>query len=181
MPRSTTIVWLDAREAVIVRRQGVETRIERIDSDVPAHHRATGHVRHDAAVRPGGGVPKAAGEPHRLEHLSQFIGDVAGRLPDGDDLLILGPGVVRERLQHEIRERDRRHGCDRLVTCEASPPLTDRQLVARLRHVTGVEPPRRTLGAYRRSEPLPRRPSGHPLVEPRRVTAKPARRTEPGA
>ncbi len=50
-------------------------------SDVPAHHRATGHVRHDAAVRPGGGAPKAAGEPHRLEHLAQFVDDVANRLP----------------------------------------------------------------------------------------------------
>lgn len=180
MTGSTTIVWIDAREAIVVRWQDAETRLERIDSDVPAHHRATGHVRHGAGIRPGGGVPKAAGEPHRLEHLGQFIEDVLGRLPDGDDLLILGPGTVRERLAHEVRERDRRHGSDRLVTCEASPQLTDRQLVARLRHVTGEEAPRQRLGAYRWSEPLPHRPSGHLLVEPRRVVAKPAHRPERG-
>ena len=174
---STTIIWIDAREAIIVGWHDAEPRLERIDSDVPAHHRATGHVRHDASVRPGGGTPKAAGEPHRLEHLAQFVDDVLERLPEGD-LLILGPGTVRERLEHEVREGDRRHGRDRHVAGEASPPLTDRQLVARLRQVSGVEPPRRTLGAYRWSEALVQRSSGHPSIEPRRVTAKPARRPD---
>lgn len=181
MTRTTTIVWIDAREAVFVRPQGAEARLERVDSDVPAHHRATGHVRHDASVRPGGGAPKAAGESHRQEHLSQFIDDVLGRLPDGDDLLILGPGVVRERLEHEVREQDRRRGRERLVTCEASPPLSDRQLVARLRHVTGADAPRQTLGAYRWSEPLPQHGAGRTLVEPRRVIPKPPRRPDRGA
>jgi hypothetical protein len=180
MTRSKAIVWIDAREAIIVRWRDAEARLERIVSDVPAHHRATGHVRHDAAVRPGGGAPKAAGEPHRLEHLAQFIDAAAGRLADDEDLLILGPGTVHERLAREIGERDRRHGRDRTVTCEASPQLTDRQLLARLRHLTGEEPPRRTVGAYRWSEPLPHRESGQLLVEPRRVVAKPPRRPERG-
>jgi hypothetical protein len=141
--RPTTVVWIDAREAVIVRWQDAEASIERIDSDVPAHRRSTGHLRHDAAIGPGGGAPKSAGEPHRLEHLGQFIDDVLGRLPAEDDLLILGPGTVRERLEREVGERDKRHGLHRVVTCQASPPRTDRQLVARLRHLTGTDAPRR--------------------------------------
>lgn len=181
MTRSTTIVWIDARQAVIVRWQDSEARLVRIDSDVPAHHRATGHVRHDASVRPGGGVPKAAGEPHRLEHLAQFLDEVAGRLPDDDDLLILGPGTVHERLQRDVAERDRRHGLDRLVTSEASPRLSDRQFAAKLRHLTGADAPRQTVGAYRWSEATARRGSGGTVVEPRRVVAKPVRRRDGGA
>jgi hypothetical protein len=181
MTRSNTIVWIDARQAVIAQWHDGEARLERIDSDVPAHHRATGHVRHDAAVRPGGGAPKAAGEPHRLEHLAQFIDAVASRLPDDDDLLVLGPGTVHERLEHEIGERDRHHGHGRLVTCEAAPPLTDRQLVARLRHEAGSDARRRTLGTYRWCEPPARHSAGLPLVEPRRVGAKPSRRLDRGA
>jgi hypothetical protein len=180
MTRSKAIVWIDARSAIIVRWEEADAHLERIESDVPAHHRATGHVRHDASVRPGGGVPKAAGEPHRLEHLAQFIDSVVARLPDDEDLLILGPGTVRERLEREISERDRRHAYDRLVRCEASPPLTDRQLIARLRHLTGADAPRQTLGAYRWSEPLCHRPSAQ-LVEPRRVAARPRRRPGGGA
>lgn len=180
MTRSNTIVWIDARQAVIVRWQDAEARLVRIDSDVPAHHRAMGHVRHDAAIRPGGGVPKAAGEPHRLEHLTQFLDEVAARLPDDDDLLILGPGTVHDRLHRDVTERDRRHGLDRLVTSEASPRLSDRQLVARLRHLTGMDAPRQTVGAYRWTEATSHRAGGGTVLEPRRVVAKPVHRREGG-
>lgn len=178
MTRSNTIVWIDARQAVIVCWRDADAHLERVDSDVPAHHRATGHVRHDPGVRLGGGPPRAAGEPHRLEHLDHFVDDVADRLRDDDDLLILGPGTVRERLEREVSERDRRHGHDRWVTCEAAPPLTDRQLIARLRHLAGSDAPRMTFGSYRWSEPLPRRQSGQLLVQPRRVVEKPPRRPD---
>jgi hypothetical protein len=181
MTRSNTIVWIDAREAVIVRWVDAEARLERVSSDVPAHHRATGHVRHDPTVRPGGGgAPQTAGEPHRLEHLGRFVDDVADRLPEDDDLLILGPGTVHERLGREVRERDQHHGHRRLVTCEAAPPLTDRQLVARVRHLVGSDAPRRILGAYRWTEPPPRRQSGQLLVQPRRVVEKPPHRPNRG-
>lgn len=181
MIRSNTIVWIDAREAVIVRWHDDEAHLERVSSDVPAHHRATGHVRHEPAIRQGGGgAPQTAGEPHRLEHLGQFVNDLADRLPENDDLLIVGPGTVHERLGREVRERDRHHGNSRLVTCEAAPPLTDRQLVARLRHLAGSDAPRRTLGAHRWSEPPSRRQSGQLLVQPRRVIDKPPRRADRG-
>jgi hypothetical protein len=176
MTRPSTLVWIDAREAIIVHWEDAKARLERVDSEVPAHHRATGHVRHDPTARQeGGGPPKAAGEPHRLEHLGQFVDEVASRLGADDDLIILGPGTVHERLERLIRERDEHHGRHRQITCEASPPRTDRQLIARLRHVTGVDARRRTVGAYRWSEPPPQRQSGQEQVQPRRVVAKPPR------
>jgi hypothetical protein len=174
--RSSALVWIDAREAVIIHVQGDRAPIERVESDVPAHHRATGHVRHDPAVRHGGGgSPQSAGEPHRIEHLNRFVGDIANRLAAGDDLLILGPGTVHERLARQLSEGDERHGRIRDIACEASPPMTDRQLVARLRRFAGVEPRRRTVGAYRWSEPSGYRPSGQAHLPPRRVASKPPR------
>jgi len=151
MTRSNTIVWIDAREAIVVTWHDTEARLERVVSDVPAHHRGTHHVRHDPAMRQGGGggAPLTTGEPNRLEHLAQFIDEVAARLPDDDDLLIVGPGTVHERLEREVGERDRRHGRQRRVTSEAAPPLTDRQLIARLRHLAGADAPRRAVGANR--------------------------------
>ena len=84
--RATTLVWIDAREAVIVRIRGKRARIQHVELDVPAHHRATGHVRHDPAVRHGGGgSAQSAGEPHRIEHLNRFVGDIANRFGSGDD------------------------------------------------------------------------------------------------
>lgn len=161
-----TLVWIDAREAVIVERSAGDVAIEHIASDVPDHRKSTGQVRHEPGVRHGGGgAPQTAGEPHRNEHLRRFVARVIGRLPD-DDLTILGPGTVREHLEHEVREADRHHRRVRSVVCHPSERMTDRQLVARLSREAGVEPRRRTVGAYRWGErPPSARPSRKPDIE----------------
>lgn len=41
---AVTLVWIDAREAILVRRVDGASRYDRVESEVPAHHRATGHV-----------------------------------------------------------------------------------------------------------------------------------------
>lgn len=146
-----TLVWIDSREAVIVRWQDDQAQVERVGSDVPAHHRATGHVRHDPSIRHGGGGgSQTAGEPNRLEHLARFVGQVAQRLPADEDLLILGPGTVREHLERSVRDADAHQRRSRVITCAASRRLTDGQLVARLRRFDGVEPRRRTVGERNR-------------------------------
>lgn len=179
--RPSTLVWIDAREAVIVHWDGDRAEVERMDSEVPAHHRATGHVRHDPSVRHGGGgAPQTAGEPHRLEHLERFVDQVADRLPPGDDLLILGPGVVHERLEHFVRGADEHLDRARDITCEASSRLTDRQLIARLRRFAGSDPRRRTIGAYRWNSPPAHSASGQEQVRPRRVVEKPPRPRDRG-
>lgn len=176
----STLVWIDAREAVIVRWQDDRARVERVESEVPARHRATGHVRHDPAVRHGGGRAQTAGEPHRLEHLDRFVDQIATRLAPDDALFILGPGTVREGLERHVRESDEHHQRSRSVSCEASSRLTDRQLIARLRHLVGADPRRRTVGASRWTDPLPHRPSGQAPLPPRRVIHKPPREVDPG-
>ena len=144
-----TLVWIDAREAIIVRRDDGESRVERIESDVPAHHKSTGHVRHDPGVRHGGGgPPQTAGEPRRLEHLARYLEIVVDRLPPHDDLLVIGPGTVHEHLARRIAELDLRHRIVRDVACEAAPPMTRHQLQARVRRASG-EAPRRRAVAWR--------------------------------
>ena len=146
--RHATLVWIDSREAFVARLTAGEVHVERLESDVPVHHRATGHVRHDPTIRQGGGGghPQTAGEPKRVEHLRQFIDAVAGKLAPEDDLLVLGPGTVPEQLERHVTEGDARHGRERVVLCEAAAPLTTRQLAARLRTFAGVERPRRRCG-----------------------------------
>ncbi|MDO8485936.1 MAG: hypothetical protein Q7S35_13420, partial [Candidatus Limnocylindrales bacterium] len=91
---------------------------------------------------------------------------------------ILGPGTVHERLERLVRETDERHERSRGVSCEASSQLTDRQLIARLRHIAGADPRRRTVGAYRWSEPPPHRRSGQAQLRPQRVVEKPPRQLD---
>lgn len=154
MPHPSTLIWIDAREAVIVRWSGETVVVERLLSDVPAHHRATGHVRYDPGVRHGGGRPQTGGEPHRLEHLRRFVELVADRTDTDDDLLVVGPGVVHERLARRVRDLDRSRSRTRIVSCRTTGPATDRQLIARLRLFAGAAPRRRAVGASAGSEPV---------------------------
>jgi hypothetical protein len=176
-----TLVWIDSHQAIVARAGHGSPRLERIESEIPAHHRATGHVRHDPGIRHGGGgAPQTAGEPHRLEHRERFLDRVALRLPVEDDLVLIGPGTMREHLERRIRETDERQRHTRRVTTESSTRLTDRQLIARLQRLVGAEPRRRTAGAYRWSGKPTKRPSGAPAALPRRVVEKPPRDVDPG-
>jgi hypothetical protein len=143
---STTLTWIDSREAYVVRWQDGEALVEHLESDVPAHHRTTGHVRHDAARGRGGtGVPQVPVEARRLEHLSHFVAQVAARLPADDDLLLIGPGTVREHLASFVADQDDERHRTRQVACRAARPLTVPQLVALLRHELGEEAPRKPI------------------------------------
>jgi hypothetical protein len=140
---SHTLVWIDAREAIIVRWVEDQAVVERIASDVPVHRRSTGHVRHDPLVRHGGGgSPQDAGEADRLEHLARYLKDVAERLPATDDLTVLGPGTVRGRLVSVVRRDDRRHRVQRAIDTRPAPPTTEPELVARLRALLSRAAPR---------------------------------------
>lgn len=144
------LVWIDAEEAVLVRWRDEAATIEQVRSDVPGKRRSTGHVRHDPRVRHGGGgTPQSAGEPRRLERLRQFVAQVTDRIAPDEDVIILGSGTVRTRLEASLREADQIAPDARSVTSEAARRLTHPQLVARLRDEIGAAAPRRVVGASR--------------------------------
>ena len=70
-----------------------------------------------------------------------FLETVAGRVPPGDDVRIVGPGDVRLRLGRLIREQDRQASRKRQIDTRAAGPLTERELVAHVRHLAGDRPP----------------------------------------
>lgn len=143
--RDTVLVWIDADEATLVRWRDDEAGLDTVASDVPPRRRSTGHVRHDPSVRHGGGG-LADDEGHREEHLARFIAAVADRVAPDEDVLILGPGTVRDRLHSTLVERDGARGPARSVASEACDRRTTAQLVERLRGRIGQAAPRREVG-----------------------------------
>jgi hypothetical protein len=148
--RPVTLVWLDADEAIILRSGGPggpgadPPEPRRIRSEVPPHHRATGRVHHDPRVRSGGGADPDDLAERRREHLmAAYLREVMTSVPPGDDVVVLGSGPVHGRLAAQLRADDLRHRRDRTVGDAPSPPLTDRQLRARLLERTGNVPERR--------------------------------------
>jgi hypothetical protein len=140
----TTLVWIDSEEAIIVRWDD-RAMVERIRSDVPGRHRSAGHVRVDPAVGHARGAPAEAAERARRARLATFVHQVAERLPADGDVMVVGPGIVRERLERDLRADDRRLGRRRHVHAAAAERLSEQELVARVRELAGDAPRRRGL------------------------------------
>jgi hypothetical protein len=130
---SVTLAWIDSRQAYVVRWRENEALVTHLESDVPAHRTESGFTPQDEV------------EGRRLEHLARFVAQVAARLPADDDLLLIGPGTVREHLANEVEHQDGQHHRTRRVACRAARPMTVPQLVALLRHEIGQEPPRKPI------------------------------------
>jgi hypothetical protein len=133
-PRATG-VWISAGSATVLRWSPELSVRHRIDSTVPGRHRSTGSApteRH------------AAGEGHRDEHMRTFFAHVAHVLPVDEDLLLLGDGEVVEHFAAYVRADDENHGRARRIELEKGGPITERQLLARVRTFAGA-PARRQL------------------------------------
>jgi hypothetical protein len=131
----TTGVWISASSAMVLRWSPELTVRHRIDSTVPGRHRSTGPApteRHPAGVG------------HRDEHMRAFFAQVTQALAVEDDLLLVGDGEVVEHLAEQIRTDDETHGRRRRIEVAKSGPLTERQLLARIRVFAGA-PDKRSL------------------------------------
>ncbi len=124
----TTGIWISADSATVLRWSPELTARHRIDSTVPARHRSTGTAPTEK---------HPAGEGHRDEHMRTFFAQVAQALPVGDDLLLVGDGEVVEHFAEQVRTDDDSHGRRRRIEVEKAGPLTDRQLLARIRTFAG--------------------------------------------
>ena len=139
-------VWVDGTRAVVVRWVG-HAIVDHVEDDVPSRHRSTGHIRHDPAVRHGGGgIVAEQVERDRMRHRAAHLRRVAALVPVTGPVLVLGPGSARLELEHAVAAADRRCRRDRSVWSEASGRLTDRELIARLRASIGASADRRVVG-----------------------------------
>jgi thiamine phosphate synthase YjbQ (UPF0047 family) len=124
----TTGIWISADSAMVLRWSPELTVRHRIDSTVPGRHRSTG-------APPTEKHP--AGEGHRDEHMRTFFVQVSQALPVEDDVLLIGDGEVVEHFAEQVRADDISHGRRRRIEVEKAGPLTERQLLARIRSFAG--------------------------------------------
>lgn len=155
-PEGTGLVWMDADRATIVRWDG-EPIVEHIESDVPPNRPTAGSVRRGPARPSGGGrVGGHGSEGRHLEEMGRYLSELADKLADLDAVEVSGRGGAHEQLAELLERLARRSGESfRVTTRRTSSPPTDRQLMARLRELVGMDLPRRPVGSYPGSGPVP--------------------------
>jgi hypothetical protein len=124
----TTGLWISANSATVLRWSPELTVRHRVDSTVPGRHRSTGRAPIEE---------RQGDEGHRDQHMRAFFDAVAQALPVADDLLLIGDGEVVEHFADRVRSDDESHGRKRRIEVEKSGPLTERQLLARIRTFAG--------------------------------------------
>jgi hypothetical protein len=136
LPQRTTGIWISSASATVLRwaPEGIVSR-EVIESLVPGRHRSTG--RPPTEDHP-------AGEGHRDERMRVFFNQISAAVAVEDDLLLIGDGEVVDHFAEQVRSHDRGHNAKRRVELVKSGPMSEPQLVARIREFAG-SPARRTL------------------------------------
>jgi len=141
-----TLIWIDARKAVLAAWDRGAVRLEHVIGALPPQERSVGHVRLDPAVRHGGGQRQDKLEHRRYEREQHYLEAVVARVPAVGAVEILGPGELRLHLARRLRRS--RAGATRSIATEPAGPLTEAQLIARLRALVG-HPARRQLALAR--------------------------------
>jgi stalled ribosome rescue protein Dom34 len=133
-------VWIDQRQARIVRLDDDEVTLHTIDSDVEREPKSLGHA---GGVPAGGKTPSS--EPRHLEHRREqefkaFFSDVIKAVSKADELVIIGPGMTRTHLSKRMQEE----GLDaRIRTVDSAPTgLSDAQLKKHIKEMFGRHDPR---------------------------------------
>jgi hypothetical protein len=126
MPEAwTTGVWIDLTSSVIVRWSPRATVRHHLYAEVPVRRRV--------------GARLLAPEPSEADqHRRAFIAQVMHTLPGEDDLLLTGDPAIVEAIASLIRANDATAGRSRRVEVQFGGPLSERQLINRIRAFAGA-------------------------------------------
>ena len=127
----TTGIWVSSPSALILR-WGPETGVtfrQEIKSEVEPHRRATGRPPF---------TEKPSNDHKHDEQMRAFFAQIIALLPAEDDVLLVGDGEVVGHLGQAITSHEHGRPKARRLEVVKSKPLTEPQLLARIREFAGL-------------------------------------------
>ncbi len=111
-------LWIDHREAIIVRVNGDVDEIQTLTSNMEKH------------IRHSGGRPDDVQDNKFNNHLNEYYDKVKAILRDADSILIIGPGEAKVELS--VRLKGETLG-ERIGGIETVDKMTVKQIAAKVR------------------------------------------------
>jgi hypothetical protein len=134
-------LWIDHREAVVVKLLDKGVEIKRIQSDSQTQLRRDGEPNHGSFESQL--VP--ADDSRQREytgHQDRYFDAIIFLLRDCGSILIFGPGETKG----ELRKRIEHHaGAQRIIVLETTDKMTEPQIVAMVRHHFECEAPKQAV------------------------------------
>src|SRR5512135_3271575 len=124
-------LWVDHREAVIVSEVNGVEMIRKIRSNMEKHVRFSSGRRSKAPIKSQMSTAEDMRDRQFGDHLGRYYEGIVSLIKDADSIWIMGPGEAKIELENRLK-RDEMGS--RIVGIETADKLTDRQIVAKVRH-----------------------------------------------
>lgn len=123
-------VWIDQRNAFIVRPANEDCDVVEILSEVESHGKSTGGKAKSKPYMHESGPSSASHRDRRIDNaMDKYLKEVAGHLKGETNILLLGPGQAKQKLRNLLIEgNDQRQQCE--ISLKASETMTKPQLKA---------------------------------------------------
>ncbi len=124
-------IWLDYREALVVRLEGADATLARIESEIEDFN-VHGGAR--TSGKPWGPMDKVSesGYLERRKHQEQdFYKKIMNAVKEADELYIFGPAEAKLGLEKAIKASTTFH--PKLLAVEVADSMTQNQVIAQVR------------------------------------------------
>ena len=118
-------LWVDNREAIIVKLTDKGEQITRIYSDAEKQSRFEGGSRKDGLQT----TETIQGRKFDMQ-LDKYFDDIIAHIRDAAMIQIFGPGEAKDGLLKRLKNNDLK---DRIVKIETADSMTDNQVTAKVR------------------------------------------------
>ncbi|MFO0979247.1 MAG: hypothetical protein U0996_22755 [Planctomycetaceae bacterium] len=122
-------VWIDRRQAIVVKISGSEETCVHVESHVESQERRAAD-RTDGPYEPVQVPADTTRNRKESAELAKFYDEVISHFRNADAVYICGPGETRTQLKHHMAEHT---GLTKNVQVEPSDRMTEPQLIAKIR------------------------------------------------
>lgn len=122
-------VWIDRRQAIVVKISGSEESCVHVESHVESQERRAAD-RTDGPYEPLLVPSDSSRDRKESGELSKFYEEVISHFAHADAIYICGPGETRTQLKHHMEEQK---GLTSHVQVEPADRMTEPQLIAKIR------------------------------------------------
>ncbi len=125
-----TGIWLDTRNAHIVRIQGDQVSSKTIESEVESFNPRGGYGGANKQM-PQDAISEQKMLERRKSQLTKYFQEIMELVSDSDEILIIGPGEVKLGLEKEMKKRNDIGA--KIVAVQPADSMTENQIVAKVK------------------------------------------------
>ena len=130
-------LWIDHREAHLLRLSGTSEETRRIFSDIERRPPMAGNAPHQGHFESRLMQADDSREKARTSHLNAYYDAVIASMRDAEAILVFGPGEAKDELAKRLKAMD----LGRLIeTVETEDKMTDRQIASKIREFYSKKP-----------------------------------------